>query len=220
MFSYIFMKILESRPSRYDFGINVLTLGHAKRVKKEIVDRWVKPGMDVLDMGCGTGELMEYSVQKGAHITGIDISDKMISVARKRFKEKGLGRKIELHHAGITELDRLFKDKHFDLVISTLVFSELYSDERRWAYKEIHRVLKDTGTLVLAGEVNPKGLVKKFIHFVTRLPLALVTYLMAQTGTKAVPDMAKEASLSGFRVMGEKRTLLDSFSILWARKKQ
>jgi ubiquinone/menaquinone biosynthesis C-methylase UbiE/NAD-dependent dihydropyrimidine dehydrogenase PreA subunit len=220
MFSYIFMKILESRPSRYDFGINVLTLGHAKRVKKEIVDRWIKPGMNVLDMGCGTGELMSYALQKGALVTGIDISDKMLSVAQRRFKEKGLGKKTELHHAGVTELDRLFKDNRFDLVISTLVFSELYPDERRWAYREIHRVLKDTGTLILAGEVTPRGLFKRAIHFVFRLPLAVVTYLMAQTGTKAVPDMAKEASLSGFRVIGEKRSLLGSFSILWARKKQ
>jgi len=57
MFSYIFMKILESRPTRYDKGINILTGGHAKRVKKEIVDRWIKPGMEVLDIPGVTGDL-------------------------------------------------------------------------------------------------------------------------------------------------------------------
>ena len=220
MFSYIFMKILESRPSRYDWGINILTGGHAKRVKKEIVDKWIKVGIDILDIGCGTGELMEYAARKGACVTGIDISDGMLSVARKRFKEADLGDKIELHHAGITELDRLFKDKCFDLVISTLVFSELYADERQWAYKEIARVLKDSGTLVLAGEVEPRGFVKRLIHFLIRLPLAIVTVLIAQTGTRAVPDMAGEVALSGFEVLGEQRSLLGSFSIVWARKKQ
>jgi|GEM_PF-70854 len=220
MFSYIFMKILESRPSRYDLGINILTGGHAKRVKKEIVDRWVKPGINVLDIGCGTGELMEYAAQKGAYVTGIDISEGMLSVARKRFQEAELGDKAELHHAGITELDRLFGDKCFDLVTSTLVFSELYTDERQWAYKEIARVLKDSGTLVLAGEVKPRGLVKRLLHFLIRFPLAIATYLIAQTGTKAVPDMAGEVARSGFEVLGEQRSLLGSFSIMWARKKQ
>ena len=62
MFSYIFMKILESRPSRYDKGINILTGGHAKRVKREIVDEWIKPGLEVLDIGCGTGEMLELAV--------------------------------------------------------------------------------------------------------------------------------------------------------------
>ena len=35
MFSYIFMKILESRPWRYDKGIHILSAGHAKKIKNE-----------------------------------------------------------------------------------------------------------------------------------------------------------------------------------------
>ena len=219
MFSYIFMKVLESRPSRYDWGINILTLGHAKRVKKEIVDNYVRAGMKVLDIGCGTGELMEYAALRGAYVTGIDISEGMLSIAQKRFEDVGLCAKAAFNHAGITDLDRLFEDRSFDLVTSTLVFSELYPDERQWAYTEINRVLKDSGTLVLAGEVKPQGFFKKLIHFLIRLPLAAATYLIAQTGSRAVSDMAGEISLSGFEVQGEQRTLLGSFSVVWARKK-
>ena len=43
MFSYVFMKILESRPARYDLGINILTAGHARRVKKQIA--FNQPGL-------------------------------------------------------------------------------------------------------------------------------------------------------------------------------
>ena len=219
MFSYIFMKILESRPSRYDWGINILTLGHAKRVKKEIVNKYVRAGMKVLDIGCGTGELMEYAARRGAYVTGIDISEGMLCIAEKRFEDVKLFDKAKFNHAGITDLDRLFEDKRFDLVTSTLVFSELYPDERQWAYTEINRVLKDSGRLVLAGEVKPQGFFKRLIHFLIRLPLATATYLIAQTGTRAVPDMAEEISLSGFEVQGEQRTLLGSFSVVSARKK-
>jgi SAM-dependent methyltransferase len=84
MFSYIFMKILESRPSRYDKGINILTGGHAKRVKRKIVDRWIKPGLEILDIGCGTGELLELATRAGARVSGIDISEGMLSIAQNR----------------------------------------------------------------------------------------------------------------------------------------
>jgi len=58
MFSYIFMKILESRPERYDTGINILSGGHAKKIRKQIIQTYVKPGMEILDIGCGTGSFL------------------------------------------------------------------------------------------------------------------------------------------------------------------
>jgi ubiquinone/menaquinone biosynthesis C-methylase UbiE len=219
MFSYIFMKILESRPSRYDKGINILTGGHAKRIKRKIVDRWIRPGLEILDIGCGTGELLELAARAGARVSGIDISEGMLSIAQNRIKKiEALG-KNKLYHAGVIELDRLFDDKSFDVVTSTLVFSELYTAERQWAYTEIRRILHDSGLFILAGEVRPNSIVKRFLHFLVRLPLAIVTYLIAQTGTRAVPDMAGELTRAGFEVLGEQRSLLESFSVVWARKK-
>jgi len=220
LFSYIFMKILESRPSRYDQGINILTGGHTRRVKKEIVNRWIESGMEVLDIGCGTGELLELAARAGACVTGIDISEGMLSIAKDRFGKKELHGRAKLFHAGVTDLDQLFDDKRFDLVTSTLVFSELYTAERQWAYREIARILKKSGTLVLAGEVKPKNIVKRLIHFLVRLPLAMVTYMIAQAGTRAVPDMSEEVARAGFEVLGEQRSFLGSFSMVWAQKKR
>ena len=220
MFSYIFMKILESRPSRYDQGINILTGGHTRRVKKEIVNKWIESGMEVLDIGCGTGELLELAARVGACVTGIDISEGMLSIAKDRFEKKDLHGRAKLYHAGVTDLDQLFDDNRFDLVTSTLVFSELYTEERQWAYREIARILKKSGTLVLAGEVKPKNIVKRLIHFLVRLPLAIVTYMIAQTGTRAVPDMSEEVVRAGFEILGEQRSFLGSFSMVWAQKKR
>ena len=218
MFSYIFMKILESRPSQYDKGINFITAGHAKRVRKEIVERWIKPRMKVLDIGCGSGELLARAAQAGADVSGIDISADMLSIAKKRIQKDGACGKANLYHAGVTDLDKLFKDCRLDIVTSTLVFSELYTAERYWAYSQIHRLLTNSGLFIIAGEVRPRSIAKRILHFLVRLPLAIVTYLITQSGTKALADMAGELDRAGFEVIGEKRSLLDSFSVVWARK--
>src|SRR5258708_5598263 len=44
-------------------------------------------GTSVLDIGCGGGLTSEYLVEKGLHVTGIDFSEKMIEIAKKRVPE-------------------------------------------------------------------------------------------------------------------------------------
>jgi ubiquinone/menaquinone biosynthesis C-methylase UbiE/NAD-dependent dihydropyrimidine dehydrogenase PreA subunit len=216
VFSYIFMKILESRPSRYDWGINLLTGGHARRVKREIVEEWVRPGIEMLDMGCGTGELLEGAAHKGANVTGMDISEGMLSIARQRFRAAEYRGKHALIHAGVAELNSLFAEDTFDLITATLVFSELHHEERSWVLDQLRRILRPSGTLVIADEVQPRTYLKRLFYLLARFPLAIVTYLWAQIGTKAVPDMAVEVSQAGFVVSNERRSLLDSFAVVTA----
>jgi len=108
MFSYIFMKILESRPERYDVGINFLSGGHAAKMRNQIVQKFVKPGMQVLDIGCGTGLLMEEAAKAGAEVAGIDISEGMLKVAEKRMAKSRLRDKVSIYNAGVVEMDTLF----------------------------------------------------------------------------------------------------------------
>ena len=218
MFSYIFMKILETRPSRYDKGINILTAGHAKRVKEDIVVSWVKPGIQMLDVGCGTGDLLAHAARAGATVTGVDISGEMLSIARQRFQSEDIKGKGTFYHAGVTELDKLFGNSSFDVITSTLVFSELCSEERKWALSEFARLLKPTGVLVLADETIPRSYIKKLLYHLVRFPLAVVTYIVAQTATKAVSGISDAVTRFGFEVIDEKRTLLDSFAVLSAKK--
>ena len=218
MFSYVFMKILESRPARYDRGSNILTGGHANKVKNEIIATLVKPDIRVLDVGCGTGQLLAQAARRGAKVTGIDISEGMLTIARKRFESGDLKGKGTFYQAGVTELDTLFADDSFDLITATLVFSELHRGERHWALREFARILKPSGVLVLADEVRPKKRLERFIHFLVRFPLALITYLLSQITTNAVPNMVQEVLGAGFEVFREKRSLLGSFAVVFAMK--
>jgi len=211
MFSYIFMKILESRPHRYDWGIDFLTRGQVDKIKEHIVTNFVRSGMAILDVGCGTGDLAVRAARAGAFVTGVDISEGMLAVARERVKENGLDNKVVLHHAGVDEIDSLFDEKSFDLITSTLVMSELYTEEREWALKELLRILKPDGNLLVVSEVKPKHLLKRAIYYALRFPLALITYLISQTGTKPVRDIADEMRQAGFKIIKERYSFLESF---------
>jgi ubiquinone/menaquinone biosynthesis C-methylase UbiE/NAD-dependent dihydropyrimidine dehydrogenase PreA subunit len=216
MFSYVFMKILEKRPERYDRGIGK----HARKVKENIIEKYVSPGMRVLDIGCGTGELLGGAAKAGAYAEGIDVSKKMLVVAEDRFRNDDLQDRVKLHHvpAGVSGMDVLFEDETFDLVTSTLVMSELYPDELRFMLREARRILRKSGTLVLAGEVEPEGKLKRFIYYLLRLPIAIATHLITGTGTRPVSNLRETLSREGFQITDEKRSFLESFIIIAAYK--
>jgi ubiquinone/menaquinone biosynthesis C-methylase UbiE/NAD-dependent dihydropyrimidine dehydrogenase PreA subunit len=172
----------------------------------------------MLDVGCGTGELLEGAAHKGANVTGMDVSEAMLSIAKRRFSATEWSGKHALIHAGVAELDSLFAEESFDLITATLVFSELHQEERSWVLHQLRRILRPSGTLVIADEVRPRTHLERVFYFLARLPLAIVTYLWAQIGTKAVPDIAAEISQAGFEVGKERRSLFDSFAVVTAAK--
>jgi len=218
MFSYIFMKMLESRPHRYDWGIDFLTRGQAGKIKEHIVTNFVRSGMAILDVGCGTGDLAVRAARAGAFVTGVDISEGMLAVAKERVKKNALENKVVLHHAGVVEIDSLFDEKSFDLITSTLVMSELYAEEREWAFKELFRILKPDGKLLVASEVKPKHFLKRAIYYALRFPLALITCIISQTGTKPVRNIADEMRQAGFEITEERYSFLESFVTVVARR--
>ena len=217
MSSFIYMKILESQPERYDKGITLLSLGAADRGRRWLIDECVRPGLRVLEIGCGTGALTVLAAQKGAEIVAFDVSGPMLGMARRKVDAAGLSDQVRLEEWGVAGMDAL-DDESFDVVLSTLVFSELSADERAWSLRHALRVLRPGGRLGIVDEVTPEGLGEKLVHGAVRLPLLLLTFALTQTTTQPVDGLPELVSEAGFRVEKEERTALGSLLYLLAVK--
>ncbi|KXH75554.1 MAG: hypothetical protein AM326_08905 [Candidatus Thorarchaeota archaeon SMTZ-45] len=116
---------------------------HHKKILNPCVERLLGNVKDktLLDAGCGDGYLSRYYAKKGAIVTGVDISPKLIDVARKP------GSDIDYKIADICNLEDL-QNNSFDLVLSNLVLLNIPCLNE--AIKEFHRVLKPDGVLIFS----------------------------------------------------------------------
>jgi len=210
MSTYVLMKILESTASRYDRGIRLLTLGRLDRAY-ECLASPIKKGQKVLDIGCGT------AAAKGATIKGIDVNPEMLEVARRRAEAASFGPEIEFVEMGVAELGSE-PPESYDVVMSGLCFSELTTDELAYTLKEINRILKPGGLLLAADEVRPGNPLKWIIHYLIRIPLVVITYIITQTTTQAVKDLPQKVRAAGLVIKSLNPNKLEDFIELVAQK--
>jgi ubiquinone/menaquinone biosynthesis C-methylase UbiE len=214
--TYVLMRILESAPSRYDRGLQILTWGRLDEVYDRLVCH-VELGSRVLDLGCGTGALALRAAARGASVKGIDVNSQMLDMAGQRAQKAGLGDSVEFVEMGVAELDAE-ESEAYDAVMSGLCFSELTEDEQSYALKEARRLLKPGGLLLLVDEVVPHTFWKRLLHAMVRLPLALVAYLWTQTTSDAVRNLPRKVRRAGFVVESIRSTNLESLLELIATK--
>jgi ubiquinone/menaquinone biosynthesis C-methylase UbiE len=194
----VFMKWLETSPQNYDRGIQILTLGRLKSLKEKIVNEFVRPGKRVLEIGCGTGSLAEMMAERGVSVTGIDASPAMLAEAQKRVADKDFKERISLHHMDATLIGERFPPDSFDLIVSTLVFSELSPDQQRYVLEACTKLLAPSGRLLIADEVIPSNRLARLLFYLIRWPLVLLTWLLTRTTNKSLREFDILLSQVGF----------------------
>jgi ubiquinone/menaquinone biosynthesis C-methylase UbiE len=210
------MRILESAPHRYELGIRMLTLGRLDKAYDQLASN-IEPGQQVLDIGCGTGALTLRAARLGAKVKGIDINSQMLEIAGQNLKRAGLTGQVELAEMGVAELDTE-ETEGYDVVISGLCFSELSDDEIRYTLKEVARILKPGGLLLMADEIKPVGFVNRLIHALIRIPLVALTYLITQQTTHPATNLRGKIKAAGFVIKSVQLNRLGSFGEFIAQK--
>ena len=105
----------------------------------------------LLDIGCGTGAFLREAKRNHPRlgVTGLDLSEPYLRVARRRLQPWSRARLIE----GAAEA-MPFADAEFDIVSCLYLFHELPARVRRAVVAEIRRVLKPGGTLILVDSLQ------------------------------------------------------------------
>lgn len=124
-------------------------------------------GLDVLDYGCGAGDLMRVLAGLGAkaQFTGCDVSTGMLQEAAKRWPAK-LGPPPAL--APQQEAKTPFADGRFDVVLISAVLHHVPPAEREAVYRELGRVTRSGGRIYVF-EHNPRNPLVRYV--IARTPI-------------------------------------------------
>ena len=122
-----------------------------------VFDKYIKNNSHILDVGCGNGRLLK-SLPRKINYTGIDVSNKLIKIAKQSFTGA-------IFKTGDILNLKLNKNS-FNIVLAIAVLNHVPSEKLRiQAVKEIYRVLKPGGYLLMTNwnlyQKKYKYLVKK-----------------------------------------------------------
>jgi demethylmenaquinone methyltransferase/2-methoxy-6-polyprenyl-1,4-benzoquinol methylase len=139
------VKLFRRLPQRYDLLAEVLSFGQNGRWRAELVKHvTAKDPKQVLDVATGTaGVAIAVARQSGARVTGVDVSEDMLAIGRRRVDEAGLVGRIDLEAARAEQLP--FAAGAFDAVSFTYVLR--YVGDPAATIAELARTLRPGGVM-------------------------------------------------------------------------
>jgi ubiquinone/menaquinone biosynthesis C-methylase UbiE len=133
----------------YDLGHGLLGR-RGNRLRTMLADDLeLRPGHQVLDVGCGPGRLARVLAERVAptgSVDGIDAAVEMINRASRQAGKRGVAGTFQVAFAQ----DLPFTDATFDAVACTLALHHVAEDDQGTAIEEMYRVLKPGGRLLIA----------------------------------------------------------------------
>lgn len=173
-------EMFDSIAPAYDFMNRAMTFGIDKLWRAKAVKMIGRQSpKTILDVATGTGDLAiklakTLNIEK---VTGIDLSEGMITVGRKKVNDADLSNKIELVQGDCLALP--FADNTFDCI--TVAYGVRNFERLEAGYKEMQRVLKKGGMLCVIELSTPTSpIVRPLYKFYTRHIIPFVGRLVSK----------------------------------------
>ena len=190
--------------NKYDFVNNVMSFGTQNHVKNRAIKMLdIKPHDNVIDLCCGTGDLSGIIKKTSPHacITGIDFSEKMLSVAKEKYTD------ICFMQGDVTNLP--YADNLFDFAVMGFGLRNILNAEK--AVEEVYRILKPNGKF-LHLDFGRKNFASRVYDKMTPLLIKLFTentqaysYLIKSKQEFPTPkDLIKDFESKGFKLVKRK----------------
>jgi demethylmenaquinone methyltransferase/2-methoxy-6-polyprenyl-1,4-benzoquinol methylase len=157
-------------------------------------------------------------IERYCIVDGFDMSPAMVMAAEGRIKTEHLEGKFSARQMGVEGMDGIAEET-YDAIVSTLVFSELNDDERSFVLQQARRILRPGGIIIIADEVVPRTRCRRTLQSIIRLPLFVITYIIATGITRPLADLVGEMARAGITIEKEVRSHEDSFAMVVGRKK-
>lgn len=173
-------QMFDSIAPAYDFMNRAMTLGIDRWWRKRAVKMVGKyHPMTILDVATGTGDLalQLFDTLHPQHITGIDLSENMLEVGRRKIAGRNLTKQITLEQGDC--LNMRFADEKFNAV--TVAYGVRNFEHLQQGYAEMYRVLADGGVLcVVELSVPTNPMIKALYNLYTRTLIPMIGRLISK----------------------------------------
>jgi ubiquinone/menaquinone biosynthesis C-methylase UbiE len=170
----------------------------------------IKRGDSVLDVGCGTGTLLQAIADKesAVQLTGLDADADILAIANRKLAAAGTAGKLVLGRS----TNMSFDDATFDRIVSSLFFHHLVTADKKATIAEIARVLKPEGAVVVADWGRPTGPVQRLAFY----QIQLLDGFASTRGHVAgeLTSLFREAGFQAVQETGYLRTMFGTLRFL------
>lgn len=163
----------------------------AYQKKLRVTRSYFRPDMEILEFGCGTGSTAIFHAPSVRHIHAIDISSKMVEIARQKADQAEI-ENITFERGTIEELS--VPDQSMDVVLGLSILHLL--DDKEEAMAKVHRMLKPGGVFVTS--TTCIGDTMKFFKLI--IPIGMFLGLMPLLKVFTTDDLVAGLTDTGFSI--------------------